>query len=172
MWNAPPPVIGAEEAPALPAGLIAKRREQVYARYDAEAADIEKAYEACFWILWGTISDESKNKVKILAGNRWMELQISCDTQLLYQFITESHHTHAFGDGDVNALLNASALETQMQLLKQEELSLSQFAHKYRETRIACNVGGCPLVSEAALLFISVSILLYVKGLSLSVFER
>jgi hypothetical protein len=70
-----------------------------------------------------------------------MELQISCDTQLLYQFITESHHTHAFGDGDVNALLNASALETQMQLLKQEELSLSQFAHKYRETRIACNVG-------------------------------
>jgi hypothetical protein len=37
-----------------------------------------------------------------------------------------------------------------MQLLKQEELSLSQFAHKYRETRIACNVGGCPLVSEAA----------------------
>jgi hypothetical protein len=90
---------------------------------------IEKSYESCFWILWGTISEESKNKVKILAGTRWMELQTSCDTQLLFQLITESHHTKAFGDGDVNALLNASALEAQMQSLKQDDSSLSQFAH-------------------------------------------
>jgi hypothetical protein len=122
MWNAPPQVEGADE----------------------------KLYESCFWILWGTISEESKNKVNILAGNRWMELQTSCDTQLLFQLITESHHTHAFGVGDVNALLNASALEVQMQALKQDDSSLSQFAHKYREIRIACTVVGCPQVSVAA----------------------
>jgi hypothetical protein len=50
----------------------------------------------------------------------------------------------------VNALLNASALEAQMQALKQNDCSLSQFAHKYRETRIAYNAGGCPQTTEAA----------------------
>jgi hypothetical protein len=145
MWNAPPQVEGAEEAPPLPFGLVAKRREQDYNQYDAE-----KSYESCFWILCGTISEESKNRFKILAGDRWMGLQTSCDTQLLFQLITESHHTHAFGDGDVNALLNVSALEAQMQALKQDDCSLSQFARKYRETRIACNAGGCPQTTEAA----------------------
>jgi hypothetical protein len=32
-WNVPPQVEGAAEAPALPAALTAKRREQIYSRY-------------------------------------------------------------------------------------------------------------------------------------------
>jgi hypothetical protein len=149
MWANAPLVPGAEPA-VLPAALATKRREQCYNRYDSEKADIAKQYESVFWMLYGTLSEESKNKIKILAGEAWMTIQTDCNTRRLYELIKESHFTHAFGAGNVNALLNQAALSAQMISLQQNDLTLAEFATLFREIRSACIVGGVPEVTEAA----------------------
>lgn len=99
MWNPvlPVPENGDPHA-ALPAAIITKRRESAYTRFDNELADIEKNLEASFYMVWSTLSQESKNKVENLAGEEWLAINTDCDTHRLLQLITESHLTMAFGD--------------------------------------------------------------------------
>ena len=92
------PVVPAENVePPIPQAIITKRRENAYCRYDAALVSNKKKVEEHYQILWSTLSPESKDKVRDLAGDLFMEAQLSYNTLQLFLWIRQSHLTDAFG---------------------------------------------------------------------------
>ena len=145
---AAPPVDNADVA--MTQGIINKRRENAYLRYDTAIVANRKKTEEFSGVLWSTLSQESKDKVKELAGAQLAQSQLACDTLQIFLWIQQSHLTNAFGAGVANVEVNRDRLDESINVLQQKDSSLAAFALEYRNARLACNAGGCAAVSNAA----------------------
>ena len=145
---AAPPVDNADVA--MTQGIINKRRENAYLRYDTAIVANRKKTEEFSGFLWSTLSQESKDKVKELAGAQLAQSQLACDTLQIFLWIQQSHLTNAFGAGVANVEVNRDRLDESINVLQQKDSSLAAFALEYRNARLACNAGGCAAVSNAA----------------------
>ena len=150
------PVVPAENVePPIPQAIITKRRENAYCRYDAALVSNKKKVEEHYQILWSTLSPESKDKVRDLAGDQFMEAQLSYNTLQLFLWIRQSHLTDAFGAGIGNVDYTRTCLNDAIAELSQDGKSLALFAQDYRNARQACISAGCALVpaSQDAIMF-------------------